>query len=506
MENSLKPYWSDIRIITVLCAAAGFLPPNAVLPLLFGAAASVWRARRLLLVLCCIVLGRVYIADAAAVGPAPGFRLAQGETVTAVMELAEHPRPLDARGFLVKCTLVEVIRRDGSRASASGRVMIYVHQRHLPSYAGLGTEAVTELRYDGEQFRTIGTPAFSGPRGTAGELLSGFRHTLRQQVLGRLSHLPWEAGLLSSSLLLGIPFDSRDRLIELCRASGTAHVMALSGLHAGILVHLFSLVLRPVAGRKAAGIICMVLLLCYLWITGFRESLTRAVIMYWIYRIELLRGHRPDGLEVLCRTVLVHMMIFPSHAGSFSFYLSYGALTGIMLLTAMISDALPAWIPPVLRSSMALTASASAGTYPVLLLLGLDIYPAGILLSIPSILLVTLFMWLSLGYLAYPGLEVLAHLLNRIVSLLAAIWEWGSDASDSLLLHPGAWTAGAFLLLTRLVHLQYRSCRRSYEGLSRRALQFPVYDQGSAGNAGTEDEQAAGPELPHQPPCAQEHP
>ncbi len=506
MEILQKPYWSDTRTITAACAAAAFLPVHIGLPLLFGAAASVWRARRLLLVLCAAALCRVYIADAAAGEAVPGFRLDSGETVTAVMVLAEDPRPLDARGFLVNCTLQEVIRRDGSRATASGRTMIYVHHRHLPPYAGRGTSVTAELRYDPEGFRTAGTPEFSDSQGTAGEFLSGLRHTARQQVLRRLSQLSWEAGLLGSSLLLGIPFDRSDRLIELCRTSGTAHVMALSGLHAGILVHLFSLLLRPAAGKKAAGIICMVLLLCYLWFTGFRESLTRAVIMYWIYRIELLRGKRPDGLEVLCRTVVVHMIIFPAHAGSFSFFLSYGALTGIMLLTSIITDALPAWIPPVLRSSMALTASASAGTYPVLLFLGLDIYPAGILLSIPSILLVTLFMWLSIGYLAYPGLMLLPQLLGSIVSLLAVTWEWGSDASDSLLLHPGAWTAGVFLLLTRLVHLQYRSCRRSYEGLSRRALQFPVYDQGPAGNAGTENEQAAGPELPHQPPCAQEHP
>ncbi len=508
MEDPRKPYWTARRILLVSSAAAGIVTgigfPVLCIPVLSASMAAAWASNRKLLLLCTFALLRVFYAGISEQEVYTGMILSQGENVCASMVVSRSPRALDARGFMVSCRLEEITRQDGTSASASGSIDIYVSSGDLPDHVSSGTSLITMLRQNGDRLYSSGSPLFSPPEGGLKEVLSRFRRAGRNWAAERLSSLPWEAGLLANSLLLGTPTVRGDDIFEACRTAGTSHVTALSGLHAAVLVHLLSLLLRPAAGKKSSRVICMVLLALYVWFIGPREGLVRAAGMYWIYSISLLRGIRPEGLEVLSLTALVHMVLLPKSVSSPSFLLSYGALAGIVLAARIIGDSLPAAVPPSVRGSAALTLSASYGSYPVLGMLGYGIYPAGIILSIPSIFLVTMFMYLALLYLVLPGIPGLGHLLHLTAERLVRMWEFGSALRTSPWFSPWLWISCGLALLTSLLCLQYRSCRSAYAKLSRSAVQFPFYDQGASGDAGSEYDQAVRSEFPDRSPCTQE--
>ena len=133
--------------------------------------------------------------------------------------------------------------------------------------------------------------------------------------------------------------------IGLFRASGASHLLALSGLHMGIIYLLFDKLMTPWGNSRAAGIIRLVLFGLgggfFTLMTGASPSIVRAYLFILIG--ELLRVlHRPrKGSRVLCLALLVQLVLDPSVIRSVGFQLSYLAMAGIFILYPLLES----WYP-----------------------------------------------------------------------------------------------------------------------------------------------------------------
>jgi competence protein ComEC len=117
-------------------------------------------------------------------------------------------------------------------------------------------------------------------------------------------------------------------------AAGIAHILALSGLHVGILMAFCSLLLMPMmlSGRlRRAMPLCMIALL---WIfaatTGLSPSVTRAVIMATVLLSASMLQRRHSSWNSLCLAALLILIINPAALLSVSFQLSFAAVGGIL--------------------------------------------------------------------------------------------------------------------------------------------------------------------------------
>ncbi|MCB0478220.1 MAG: ComEC/Rec2 family competence protein [Crocinitomicaceae bacterium] len=122
--------------------------------------------------------------------------------------------------------------------------------------------------------------------------------------------------------------DSKNLFIE----NGVAHIMAVSGLHIGIV---YLLILSGLKWfkleKKLIGILLAFLLIWFfIFLTGAAVSAVRAGIMISIYSIFLLLGRKSEKLHILIFTALIILLIDPSQIGSVGFQLSFGALIGIL--------------------------------------------------------------------------------------------------------------------------------------------------------------------------------
>lgn len=119
---------------------------------------------------------------------------------------------------------------------------------------------------------------------------------------------------------------------EIFSLTGTAHVLAISGLHVGI----FSLFIYTLIGflknRFVKLFVFIILVWAFIIFTGGQPSAVRAAIMATFTAFLIYYGKVPNPINILLFTILLFVIIDPTVIYSVSFQLSIFAISGIILL------------------------------------------------------------------------------------------------------------------------------------------------------------------------------
>ena len=124
--------------------------------------------------------------------------------------------------------------------------------------------------------------------------------------------------------------------------SGVLHILALSGLHVGILLTILELLLRPIVrlrhGKKMRSFIIIAILWGFAVLTGLSPSIVRAVTMFSFFA--LAHGlHRPtNSVNTLSISALVILLVHPHFIFDVGFQLSYTAVLGILLIKPILDQ------------------------------------------------------------------------------------------------------------------------------------------------------------------------
>jgi len=254
---------------------------------------------------------------------------------------------------------------------------------------------------------------------------------LRSEVILALNRRIDLMGYPASALFRGLFLGNRDELpAEMIRGftgTGTIHLLALSGLHVGIIYAILVFALRPVPGIVLKwGIGCLVVL-SYLFLVGPRPSLVRATLMLIVAGLGFLldRDFRP--FNILAIVLIMALLVDPGSPFQPSFQLSFlavaGALFGGRLFSVVGKTCLPRFIRIPLSSSL----GAQIGTIPVVLGIFGTYYPIGVVTTLLLLPLVSAFIWsgvadLLLLSLAGAGLyEAGSRIMGILYDLIAAV-------------------------------------------------------------------------------------
>ena len=130
------------------------------------------------------------------------------------------------------------------------------------------------------------------------------------------------------------------------RTLGIAHILAVSGLHVGLLGGMLMALLDRLRMRRAWQLpIVAVFLLDYCALTGFTASSIRAAVMLLLVLIARTLGRKPDPLTTLAAAMLVVLALNPLQAYAAGFILSFASVAGITLLFPVFRDALERVLP-----------------------------------------------------------------------------------------------------------------------------------------------------------------
>ncbi len=148
-------------------------------------------------------------------------------------------------------------------------------------------------------------------------------------VLGRMLPEP-HAGFLAG-ILFGTRSTMTKELIDAFVATGTIHIVALSGQNLSIFTGTLANWLAYLFSRRIASLLIMFLLIWFLWFVGPSPSLIRAVIMGFLTLLAVIFGRRNLSLLSLVLAVSSMLVLNPSWIGDLSFQLSVLATLGIIL-------------------------------------------------------------------------------------------------------------------------------------------------------------------------------
>lgn len=298
------------------------------------------------------------------------------------------------------------------------------------------------------------------------------RYHWREYLNNRIHTLDPSTSALLAALLFGDREEIPNEIYESFRTSGSLHLLALSGLHLGILVLLVVMLFSFLPGKWPGAVIGSVFALFYLFLVGPRPSLTRAVIMLIAAGSGNLLDRDPEPLNALALAASLILILDPASAFTLSFQLSFLALLGIILLGPLLNDLMVRVIPPVLSLPLACSLGAQLTVSPLLLATFGVIYPVGVLVAVILIPLVTIFIWTGLLYLLVSVLPFIGGLAGPPVSkILTALYQLLTAVLSAGSRLPGvhvAWNRNYwFLLLTAFVFLFFYPRRRLEWKLTR---------------------------------------
>ena len=229
--------------------------------------------------------------------------------------------------------------------------------------------------------------------------------------------------------------------------SGTMHLLALSGMHLGVLVAAVRLLAARLFGRRAADLIAVAVALLYVLLVGARPGLIRALLLVTIVLFARRLDRQRPLVELLAAAFLLHLLLFPSHLQSVGFVLSYASLAGIALVLPWMIHATETVVPAPIAGPIGAGLAATAWTAPLSLHTFGMLAPVGILASVvmgPLVLALMVGGGIAsmLEIVGGAGVRIVSEpVLQAFVALLDASAHWFSGAP--VLRGTESWLVGA---------------------------------------------------------------
>ena len=257
----------------------------------------------------------------------------------------------------------------------------------------------------------------------------------REKVIALYCQLGFTGDELAvlSALTIGDKTELSESVRESYSIAGASHILALSGLHIGLLYAFLFFILRPVArkgrtGRCVRSVSLLVLLWAFAFFTGLSPSVVRSVTMFSILALADIFGRQPFSLNTLAVTAWLMLLCNPAGLFDVGFQLSFLAAASILLIQRPVYRlfAVRNRVGKSVWGLMSVSIAAQIGTAPLVmfyfsrfsvhfLLTNLLVIPLITIILYAAIfmLLLTPFPWLQIW--AVVGVRKLLEGLNLFV-------------------------------------------------------------------------------------------
>ena len=300
--------------------------------------------------------------------------------------------------------------------------------------------------------------------------MARYRQSLSAQYF---AHLESEEAAIAAAMSLGDKrsLDAAQR--QSFSATGVSHVLALSGLHLGILFSLYSLLfvnrLRSRRGRVLASLVGVALLWGFALLVGFPLSLVRATVMFTLWQLSVVLYSDRSSLNNLALAALLILLFSPASLFDIGFQLSFTSVFFILFLMPHIPR--PRWLRrsrllALLYGWLTVSIVAQIGTGPLVAYYFHTIPLVGLLGNLLAIPLAYVILGLALVFFLIPGFQGLtATLLGWCIRFLTGAVGWMSAWPYSHIKAYPHWAEVMIcyvLLLALLVYVIHRAPRLLY--------------------------------------------
>ncbi len=269
---------------------------------------------------------------------------------------------------------------------------------------------------------------------------------LGERLKALIGSIPFEnrqTNAIANALICGDRSGLDIQTKEIFRLSGASHILALSGMHLGIIYGILKLIFLPLGNGRREQVIRSVVIMgiCCLYtvMTGAGASIVRALIFIILGESASLCRRSRNTAGILPTAMIIQLVIFPEDIRDVGFQLSYAAMAGIAYIfphmdrlwpvedSGLISKGLRwVWTATCISIACQITTGPIAyfyfGTFPkYFILTNLITVPLATLI-IPMILAATLLYGLGIcPDFAIWALESLMNLLTSSLTIISSL-------------------------------------------------------------------------------------
>ncbi len=300
----------------------------------------------------------------------------------------------------------------------------------------------------------------------------GFSHLSNIQRL-RLRALQWRSTLVQriispdddsdaqavlSAMVLGDKSALSKELRATYSATGASHILALSGLHLGII---YLLLTRLTLGRRRMWLTQVPVVLgiwAFALITGLSTSVVRAAMMISLYAVFSLGGRRQSPLGVLSFTAIIMLLFNSDSLYDIGFQLSFMAMLGILIFVPLFERMVSIrWlmehrVVKWLMAMMTMSVAAQLTTAPLVAYHFGRFSTYFLLTNLLAIPIATLILYVAVATLIVPAI---AGVLGWLAGVLNAVLGWVSGLPLASIegLHPSLLQVAMMYLLEAVFFL-----------------------------------------------------
>lgn len=244
-----------------------------------------------------------------------------------------------------------------------------------------------------------------------------------------------DARAIIKAVVIGDRSEITEELKDVFQVAGVMHILAISGLHVGIIAMVLFLLFSTISDNKLSKsfkyIFIIIIMLGYAAITGFRPSVSRATLMFIVLLGAKLLNRPYNVYNSISIAAFLILLWQPLYLFDTGFILSFTATFFIIFLTPIMESILKDCLfllPDYLVKSLSVSASAWLGVMPLSAFFFYKISIISILsniLIVPVIGFIIIFALFSifLSFLFLPLGNFLALVNNGLISLLIFIGE-----------------------------------------------------------------------------------
>ena len=302
----------------------------------------------------------------------------------------------------------------------------FEHYMYVNDISGSAYLSRQKWRYSGESVNTITILA----------------HKWRQRIVDiyGTQGFTHDVESLLSALTVGEKRDLSKGVRDAYAAVGASHVLALSGLHLGILYMVLSLLL-PFGGKIGRytffrELIIISLLWVFAAMAGFTPSIVRAALLFSLMSFAALIGRDVSPVNSLAFAAVVMLVVSPRLLQDISFQLSFAAVFSILLFTRPLMRLMRTYeygkVYEYFSSLVAVSVAAQIGTLPFVwyyfatfptyfLMTNMVVVPAAFIIMLLSVVMLLLTPFALLQGVVAWLLNIIITSQNRILYFIESL-------------------------------------------------------------------------------------
>ena len=225
-----------------------------------------------------------------------------------------------------------------------------------------------------------------------------------------------------SAVVMGLLFGETsgidEDIIETFRRGGTAHVLAVSGLHLGLL---YSFLCRFKRKKRSipADIAIVLALSAYTALAGFTASVVRACLMIFIHIAGNHLNRRCDLISSTCVSMIIILAVNPMQIYSAGFQMSFLAVITLGIMIPLIQKKIKGILLPMI--------AVQTGMVPYTMYVFNYVSLTSVISNIPVYFIAAAMIPAGISVIAFCWLPVIAKPAAMITGLFVKLLLWCND-------------------------------------------------------------------------------